>query len=565
MSFLKSVFAVAAACLCAAGSTFAQEAEAQPKDAILILDASGSMWGQIDGVNKIVIAKDVVEGLVRSLPDNQRLGFVAYGHRKKGDCTDIQTLADVGADRDKVITQLRGLTPTGKTPLTKSVEHAANELNYTRNAATVILVSDGLETCEADPCALAKTLEENGLDFTVHVVGFDVTVEERKGLQCIADETGGEFLAADNADELTDALTQVAVGEPQPETGESEVAPLPLVLKATILPGGPEIQSDLAWTVWKADENGAQTGEPVFTAENTGYEETTVPTGDYIAEAVWTGWRKGQADGGDPKTGRLAFSMGGNTKVVTVPVDLGIPVTLEAPATTAEGVPFDVTWTGPDSLGGFVQINALDDGPRDTIYGSAAQKARDAYKAAALKQGGTEAALDTDGDGDFDQDDKATVAVGGPSVAGDYEVRYVLSQPRLILARKPITVTDSEYTVSAPAEIPAASVFKVDWTGPLTPGDLVTIEKLGTKSAFTPKGGRSRLKQGEPAEITAPAEPGDYEVRYVLVNGYTLYPGMQRVVQASQPVKVVDVVAKIDAPDTAVGGSTIAVNSGNAR
>ena len=132
--------------------------EDQPEDAILILDASGSMWGQIEGVNKIVIAKDVVEGLVRSLPVEQRLGLVAYGHRRKGDCADIETLADVGGSRDDMIKEIRGLNPKGKTPLTDSVQYAAENLNYTKNAATVILVSDGVETCASDPCALARTL-----------------------------------------------------------------------------------------------------------------------------------------------------------------------------------------------------------------------------------------------------------------------------------------------------------------------------------------------------------------------------------------------------------------------
>lgn len=535
----------------------AQDESSSPKDAILILDASGSMWGQIDGVNKIVIAKDVVEGLVRSFPPEQRLGFVAYGHRKKGDCNDIQTLADVGADRDKVIEQLRGLTPTGKTPLTKSVEHAATALNYKKNAATVILVSDGLETCNADPCALAKTLEENGLDFTVHVVGFDVTVEERKGLQCIATETGGEFLTADNADELTEALGQVAAteGTAVPSDGASDPVPSTLALKATILSGGPQIQSDLSWKVMPAAG-----GEPVFSAENGGSAKTEILPGEYIAEAVWTGWRKGQPNGGGAKTGTMEFSVKPQQpKVITVPVDLGIPVMIDAPAETAEGVAFDVTWSGPDSLGGYVQVNALDDGPRETIYGHAAQRARDAYKAAAIKAGQRAAALDTDGDGDFDQDDKATAAIGGPSVAGDYEVRYVLDRPRIILARKPIKVTDSAYTVSAPAEIPAAGTFTTQWTGPLTKGDFITIEKAGLEKASTPAGGRSRLKQGEPTSFAAPAEPGAYEVRYVLANGYTLYPGMQAVVQARQPVTVVDVTAVMAAPDTAVGGSTITV------
>ena len=51
-------------------------------DLILILDASNSMWGQIDGVNKIVIAREAVGGLIDDLPDASNVGLVAYGHRR---------------------------------------------------------------------------------------------------------------------------------------------------------------------------------------------------------------------------------------------------------------------------------------------------------------------------------------------------------------------------------------------------------------------------------------------------------------------------------------------------
>jgi Ca-activated chloride channel family protein len=57
-------------------------------------------------------------------------------------------------------------------------------------------VSDGPETCNADPCAAATELEETGVDLAVHVVGFGTTQEENRQLQCIASKTGGRFLGA---------------------------------------------------------------------------------------------------------------------------------------------------------------------------------------------------------------------------------------------------------------------------------------------------------------------------------------------------------------------------------
>jgi len=526
------------------GATFAQEIEklATPKDAILILDASGSMWGQIDGVNKIVIAKDVVEGLVRNLPTEQRLGFVAYGHRKEGDCNDIQTLADVGAERGVVISELRGLSPKGKTPLTKSVEHAATALDYTKNAATVILVSDGLETCEADPCALAKTLEENGLDFTVHVVGFDVTEEERTGLQCIADETGGQFMAADNANELTDALSQVAATNTPLEEAPEQSTPVPsqVVLKATILSGGPQIMSKLDWSIYPVAG-----GEVIFSAVDTGSMETEIAPGDYKVKATWKGWRDGSE-----KKGSLDVTINAqNTHVFTVPIDLALPVELDAPAETPEGQAIDITWTGPDDLGAAISVNRLDDAPSKKIYFFVPATAR-AKSADTLK--------DTDGDGDKDQDDRATWQLGAPTVPGEYEVRYTLGDPNIILARQPLTVTDSAYTVSSLSTAPVATEIDIAWTGPLTPGDMVTIVPKGDERAFD--NGRYRaLKEGEQASLTTPKEPGDYEIRYVMSGGYTTYAGMLHAVQTSVPLKVTDVAASLVAPATAVGGSTIEI------
>lgn len=59
------------------------------KRIMLILDASGSMWGEIGGTAKIVTAKDVMSDLVRYLPSSLEVGLTVYGHRKEGDCNDV--------------------------------------------------------------------------------------------------------------------------------------------------------------------------------------------------------------------------------------------------------------------------------------------------------------------------------------------------------------------------------------------------------------------------------------------------------------------------------------------
>ena len=68
------------------GASAQEEGPAAPL--LLILDASGSMWGQIEGENKIVIARRVLGGLVDGLDEGSEVGVIAYGHRREGDCDD---------------------------------------------------------------------------------------------------------------------------------------------------------------------------------------------------------------------------------------------------------------------------------------------------------------------------------------------------------------------------------------------------------------------------------------------------------------------------------------------
>ncbi len=199
---LKHLFAAILCLIPALG--FAQE----KSRAILVLDASGSMWGQIDGKAKITIAQEVIGELLQSLPADQELGLTVYGHRRKGDCSDIETMILPGGDtRAAIADAVNTITPKGKTPLSAAVIQAAEALKYTEERATVILISDGRETCELDPCAVGRNLEKAGVDFTAHVIGFDISdAKDRAELQCLAHETGGTFRPASNANELNDAL-----------------------------------------------------------------------------------------------------------------------------------------------------------------------------------------------------------------------------------------------------------------------------------------------------------------------------------------------------------------------
>jgi Ca-activated chloride channel family protein len=186
---------------------------------MIVFDASGSMWGRIDGKNKITIAKEVLRDVVKNWKGDTRLGLMVYGHRKKGDCNDIEVMVPTGRDtRATILRKVAAVSPKGKTPISRALRKAADALKFTEDKATVILISDGKETCDPDPCGTAKALKEQGIDFVTHVIGFNVDLQTDKQLSCIAKATGGIYFSAKNAKELADAVKSAAekVEKPKP-------------------------------------------------------------------------------------------------------------------------------------------------------------------------------------------------------------------------------------------------------------------------------------------------------------------------------------------------------------
>lgn len=236
---------------------------------IIVLDASGSMWGQIDGRPKLDIAREALAEVVTNLPANAEMGLMAYGHRSKGECSDIELIVPPGLGTGPAITEAAAnLKFLGKTPLTDAVRQAAAALRSTEDKATVILITDGVETCAADPCALGAELEASGVDFTAHVVGFGMTAEEGQTVACLAQETGGQYITADDLDSLTVALETTVVSAAPPEpvvVVEPAPAPAAAVLEvnfaptALIAPGvaKPDDKSDVAWEILMLNADGS--------------------------------------------------------------------------------------------------------------------------------------------------------------------------------------------------------------------------------------------------------------------------------------------------------------------
>ncbi len=217
----------------------------------IVFDGSNSMWGQVDGRPKIEIAREALAELVSGWRPDSRLGLMAFGHRRESDCTDIETLRPPGPnDPLKFVLAVGGITPRGKSPITAAVRQAAAELDSTNAPATVVLFSDGVETCDADPCALAAELEQSGIGFTAHVIGFGVEGDDEQ-LSCLAQATGGLYLEATNERELSRALATVRTAATEPE--KSNI----VVLEAVSSRTGERIRTGVSWRVISLDSEEA--------------------------------------------------------------------------------------------------------------------------------------------------------------------------------------------------------------------------------------------------------------------------------------------------------------------
>ncbi len=205
-----SFFSVIIILLILLTSTLTVSAGNHGNNMVFIFDASGSMWGQVKGIAKIQIAKDVLTDMIMDLPEGINVGLVAYGHRKKGDCSDVEELVPLSVlNKEKLISTIKAINPKGKTPITLSIQTTADKLKTVQEETTIILVSDGKETCAGDPCERVRKLKESGARFVIYVIGFDVSGEEKKQLECIAKAGGGAYYEANDAVDFRAAAKNV--------------------------------------------------------------------------------------------------------------------------------------------------------------------------------------------------------------------------------------------------------------------------------------------------------------------------------------------------------------------
>lgn len=352
------------AALVGAVATLATPLVAQEADnaSILIYDASGSMWGQLDGgISKVEIAREVIGDFFISRDNSIPLGVIAYGHNRRGDCSDIEVIADVGVnDPAGLSSRLNRLNPRGMTPITDSLSLAASMIPPTAESADIILVTDGLETCEADPCALAAQLANEGIAIRAHVVGFGLTREEGEVMSCVADATGGLLLTPQTGQELADALRQVAQVEPVP-VPEPEPAPV----AEAFFDIGPSAEAGYTYSItYRGDPRPEYYAG--FTLRGEGRPSTS-PSFGVIGGAGALGNNPfSKTAPTEPGAYDLVMFANDSTIIARQPIDVVPPSNgFDAIGSVEPDTRFEFTWRGPNQLGERIVIARSGAAPND--------------------------------------------------------------------------------------------------------------------------------------------------------------------------------------------------------
>jgi len=559
----------------------------------LILDASGSMWNKLeDGRYRIVAAKEVLSQLIAALPEQEGLnvGLRVYGANvwatDPGACEDSHLVVPMrGLDREALLETVRSTDALGATPIAYSLELAARDFPA-EGRKLIVLITDGMESCRSDLREVAERLRQQGVEIDLRIIGIDLDASARAAFEGL-----GSFENATSAAELLGALNRAV-----------EVAPAPVRHRVTVTltrdgapategayvefvgavdgethvfgPGSSagELVADLPAGVYTARVRDAYSPEPLVVGGLAVTERGNAYAFELAPEAEVALTLSDEAPAaGSMVTVRFEDAPAGKAEVWLAPADAGDDVYIGYEY--VEGPEGEATLRVPDEVGAFEAryVLPLPEGGYK-VLGRAAFEVQPVTASVSVPSevvAGSDVRVawqGPDNPGDFLTLVPAGAPEGtweayeytahgnpasmrAPEQPGEYEVRYVTGQSAATLASARLVVTAATATVSAPAEVPAGSLFEVAWTGPDNSGDYITVVPAGA-----PEGTWEEYEytaHGNPAVMRAPGEPGRYEVRYAT--------GAENRTLARATVTVTAVSATVSAPRSVPAGAEVEV------
>lgn len=175
---------------------------------LFVFDASQSMLAKWETDSKINVAKKMLSSLIDSLStvDNLEVALRVYGHQYSVPpqrCDDTRLEVPFGKNNfDKIKGVINKLQPQGTTPIARSLESAALDFpKSTKSRNIIILITDGIEACDGDPCAVSLALQKQGVMLKPFVIGVGLDIEFKKTFECV-----GQYFDAANETQFKEVL-----------------------------------------------------------------------------------------------------------------------------------------------------------------------------------------------------------------------------------------------------------------------------------------------------------------------------------------------------------------------
>ena len=184
---------------------------------LLLLDVSGSMNERISsGGTKFAAAQRAVKRVANAVPAGTQVGLRVYGseiaepkEQNPKACTDTKLVLPIGPlNRRQLSRAVDSFEAKGETPIAYSLGKAVDDLGPS-GKRVLILISDGEESCDGDPCPAARRLAKAGVDLQFNAIGLAVNSKARSQLQCIAKAGDGNYYDANNTSDLEDAVRRI--------------------------------------------------------------------------------------------------------------------------------------------------------------------------------------------------------------------------------------------------------------------------------------------------------------------------------------------------------------------
>lgn len=275
---------------------------ADPPDVMVVFDGSGSMWGKPPGekLSKFALARDALRQSLPRLSKKSRIGLMVFGHRRTGDCADVELVTrPAPIDPSRILGPLEKLNPKGKGPLALAIGEAARALGAATEPGNVVLIHDDIDNCAPDPCTAIAEIAKIYPRLTVNVVSIGLQLDDVQRMACFARTTGGKLYDVQSPAEMVsavgEALTAGAPGPrapvPQPQLASREIRPVAgtrapsskpgLYLTASLAADGEPLDIPLRWRVTRVGEAGSL---PVYQQEAAS-PSIVLPAGRYEIEA----------------------------------------------------------------------------------------------------------------------------------------------------------------------------------------------------------------------------------------------------------------------------------------